>query len=144
MGTDIYTHIEVKQSDKWIHLIDYEDRVFSERNYGVFGFLANVRNYSAVQPLSERRGLPPDISVGLKSIINNEYEYEPYGSYFTLKELLSVNYNQIIWDRRFNGKTSERERLSLKDFLGKKFMEDLDFLKTLGKPENVRILFWFD
>ena len=33
---------------------------FDWRSYGMYGFLAGVRNYSAVQPISEPRGFPED------------------------------------------------------------------------------------
>jgi hypothetical protein len=57
MGTDIRTFAERRIADgTWqeIQGIDF----LSNRVYGMFGFLANVRNYSAVPPITQPRGLP--------------------------------------------------------------------------------------
>jgi hypothetical protein len=87
-------------------------------------------------------------------------EYHSY-SYLTLKELLDFDYNQTFEDRRsekityfkeggilYNGNhiVEEGEGISItyKDHLGESFFEHIEILKTLGEPENVRIVFYFD
>ena len=54
MGCDIHSYAERKTSKGYeiidgLHPLDW-------RSYGLFGFLAGVRNYSAVTPIVPRRG----------------------------------------------------------------------------------------
>lgn len=141
---------------------------FNWRSYSIFAFLAGVRNYDHCTPISELKGLPED-SEHLNSTIEDwmgsivtlrKYlEDDDYHSksYLTLKELLDFNYDQTFWNRRITKKTGpnsytgagiaekgEGEIISYRDNLGKDFFRELTILKTLGNPENVRIVFWFD
>lgn len=78
-------------------------------------------------------------------------------SWLTLKELLDFDYEQKFWDRRISKQVSpngwsgaelaedgEGKVVSYREFLGKGFFIELDVLKTLGSPNDVRIIFWFD
>ena len=41
------------------HHAEFVSEPFRSRKYGLFGFLAGVRNYARCEPLAEPRGLPP-------------------------------------------------------------------------------------
>ena len=59
MGCDIHSLAEKRVGGKWIGL-DVE--AFESRNYGFFGWLAGVRNYSGLVPIAADRWLPKDAS----------------------------------------------------------------------------------
>lgn len=86
---------------------------------------------------------------------NESYDYHS-ASYLTLKELLDFDYNKTFWNRRIsrtvgnstNGaalaEEGEEEIVSYRENLGESFFEVIKVLEELGKPEDVRIVFWFD
>lgn len=148
MGCDIHTVAQRRTIDGW-KTLDFAP--FDWRSYGMFGFLADVRNYSAVMPISEPRGLPDDFE--------RIDEYEPdvgdhSHSWLSVAELLDFDYDQLMEDRRITvqtgpnswngGTTSEPgggEITTYRKFLGKEFFDDLAKLKELGAD---RIVFGFD
>jgi len=84
-----------------------------------------------------------------------------YLSYLTLKELLDYDYEQTFWDRRISRTTyndkggsftngaslaeeGEGSIITYREHLGEWFFNEIEILKTLGEPENVRIIFFFD
>lgn len=151
MGCDIHTQAERRVDGKWKRLDGFAP--FDWRWYGMFGFLANVRNYSEVPPLAEPRGLPPDA----------DYDEERDGdrwlgahsfSWLSLDELLAFDYDQTFEDRRYaaqtgpnlwnGGATAEPGHgkiTTYRKFLGAAFFEDLRKLKEAGAE---RIVFGFD
>lgn len=193
MGCDIHSFAEVRTNGKWEKVTgkvfgsegDKSTEPFGWRSYAMFGFLADVRNYSRCQPLSQPKGLPDDSeylnSVSpyaydlnpmsgqpipvterdtVKSWVRDDGNYHSY-SYFLLKELLDFDYEQTFWDRRISRTTvtpggctvtngaalaeeGEGEIITYRDHLGEWFFNDIDYLKALGGPEDVRIVFWFD
>lgn len=123
MGADIHSFYERKLGGKWVKqdepiFPDYNDEKnaspFDWRNYGMFGFLADVRNYSQIPPLAEPRGLPDD-SEYLNSIDDN-WDSRIFGantvkqelldsedhsfSYFTVAELLAFDYDDTFENMR--------------------------------------------
>ena len=167
MGCDIYSYAEVYDGEKWsivgdvFPLSEFDQKrqrkthgshPFDWRWYGMFGFLANVRNYSRVPVLAEPKySLPEDVSAAIKE------EYGDYNgwhttTWLTLRQLLDFDYDQVFWDRRVmkNGNGAaladegEGEHLTVRKFLGESFFRDIDVLKTLGDPNKVRVVFWFD
>lgn len=152
MGCDIHMFFQVRDSLEsltWKNIdIDY-----GQRNYGVFAWLADVRNYSAIIPLSEPRGYPEDFN---KHEIYLRCNHS--ASYFLLSELLDVDYETVIKDRRYTEKVSENyynraataaagcgTYMTLKSFLGSSWMEFIYKLRDLGLDRNnVRIVFDFD
>jgi len=62
MGCDIHFHSEVKIYGKWEH---YGSPLMM-RDYDLFAFMADVRNYNDITPISQPKGLPDDISVVTK------------------------------------------------------------------------------
>lgn len=100
-------------------------------------------------------------ATSIKQDLEEDGNYHSF-SYLTLKELLDYDYEKTFWNRRIfrtiyrqdgtiaggNGaaiaEEGEGEIVSYRDNLGQGFFEQLDILKTLGEPEDVRIVFWFD
>lgn len=160
MGTDLFGFVERKLGDSWVK-VDYD--LFPIRNYSVYAFLADVRNYDHCEPISEPRGLPED-----SPYLNETYDDGWYmttrrsdlleGDYFcrtwlTLKELLAFDYDKVFWNRRvtkkegnvWNGaalaEEGEGRMISYRDNLGDYYFNTLEDLKKFG--EEVRIIIWF-
>ena len=119
---------------------------FSWRSYGMFAFLADVRNYSYVPPISSPRGLPDDVT-------NEEDEYGDHSfSWLSLKELLDFDYSQTFENRRtFRDGSGAADAgpgngvvMTFREFLGLLFFRDLAIMTCLGKPEEIRVVFGFD
>lgn len=163
MGCDIHTITEVRTQDGWKPaLLDEQDDgcnegpIFDYRNYALFGFLADVRNYSDVKAMCPGRGFPDDATDTAKALLKRWNGNAHSATYVTLAELLSVDYSQPIEDRRVTrqiapnfwdgGCTAEPGQGKLKsyeEFLGRGYFDDIEKLKTLGKPEDVRVLMFF-
>jgi hypothetical protein len=154
MGCDIHAYVEVKRDGIWVLT---EEDVISNRAYGLFGFLADVRNYSHCQPISPVKGLPKDVSKQVQGL-SDYWDCDGHShSWLSLKELLDFDYSQMLWDRRVTKKVGancwngaaladegEGQHLTYKEFLGKWFFDILENLEAYGEPEDVRLVFWFD
>jgi hypothetical protein len=157
MGADIHSHVELKDESGIWRVAEWESDdkwaagPFDWRSYSLFGWLADVRNYSAVTPLDQPRGLPDDVNTGLRT------EFDDFGdghsaSWFTVDELLAFDYDQQFEDRRVtrngNGgvtaEPGEGEMTTYREFLGPAFFVDLDRLRALNEQAPTRIVFWFD
>jgi hypothetical protein len=121
-------------------------------------FIAIEREHSAP---SFFKGLPKDVSEEIASSHNIWFEDIEMGydaSYLSLNDLIAFDYNQTIeeksgweeisgvhctksWSRVL--KTYHDTEHTFRNALGEKFFIDLDFLKTIGKPDEVRIVYWF-
>ena len=151
MGCDIHSHAEKRDGDRWVSL-DVE--AFDDRDYGFFGWLAGVRNYSGLPPIAEDRGFPADASG------NTAKSYDYWGidahsaSWASVAELSGVDYEQTIEDRRTTkqlgpnfwtgGATcepGEGKKETLREFLGPHYFAALKRLQDAGAE---RVVFWFD
>ncbi len=112
----------MKDGEGWT----YND-FYWQRNYYLFSILADVRNDGSVEPLSDCRGIPNDASSGYR-YMTKRWEGDAHShSYFTLKELLDVDWNKY-----------ETEHLQ-------DFFKVLELLKNIDNDtEKVRICFFFD
>lgn len=142
MGCDIYIIVQKRTDNAWADMPEIS--VFDWRSYGMFGFLANVRNYSAVTPIAEQRGLPADFGSA------EDYDVGDHSfSWLSVQELANFDYDQSMEDRRVmrenNGgctaSPGEGVSMSYREFLGPAFFSDLEKLKTSGA---YRIVFGFD
>lgn len=151
MGCDIHSFAEKKEGGSWVSL-DVE--AFHRRSYGYFGWLAGVRNYSEMSPIASLRGVPDDASKAVTDQHSNMCGDAHSESWISLPELLGVDYEQIVEDRRCTVQTGERswngaatcapglgDKVVLREFLGSSFFEALDRLKQAGAE---RVIFWFD
>ena len=147
MGYDIYTITQKRINSQWAIL---PFKVFDHRSYGIFGFLANVRNFSMVPSISTPRGFPEDHE------LKYDYKDQDYHSHswLSVKELTDFNYDRIFEDRRYvkqlesgiwSGSSTcapgDGNRISFKEFLSPLFFDDLDILNEITAD---RILFCFD
>lgn len=188
MGCDIHLHVEIRSSGKWKRFTDdhfsmsewdqkyYKkektDTPFDWRDYSMFAFFADVRNYDCLEPLSEPRGLPEDSDYldeviaddwGTPVTVRRSVEESDFHSrsWLTLKELLDFDYDKTFWNRRITRVThneyggffsdgaalaeeGEGEIMTYRDNLAGMYFTHLEELKQLGEPEDVRIVFWFD
>jgi hypothetical protein len=148
MGCDIYAVVQIRRGDKWVR---HPYEFFDDRNYRLFGWLADVRNYSAVRPISLPRGLPLDHGLELPP---DEFEYFHSWSWLTSSELAEVDYDQFVEDRRTTviapqgwrdgSATCEAglgEFMLLRQFLGKVAMDDIYAIIRLG---DARLIFGFE
>lgn len=168
MGCDIHCSFYREDPSEFVEISApivedsrYKYEVFDRRSYALFGFLADVRNYSAVKPISQARGLPEwyikeRYIKELKVIDKPEwFYYEPEldriycgyhsHSWLTVKELLEFDYEQEIEDRRdYDNETCEvgqGAKMSYMEFLGEYYFKELALLENVG---CTYIVFWFD
>ena len=148
MGADITVFSEKKKENGMWELLD-NVKPFDWRSYGMYGFLADIRNFSCVPVISERRGIPDDVSPYIKQIVD-DYCFGNFGhSWLTIEELLSFDYDQIFEDRRcsINGnggsicEPGQGKQTTIREFLGEGFFNSLHEAKEAGAE---RIIFWFD
>lgn len=158
MGCDIHMHAEKRVDGKWVKAErdvpkskygNFKEDPLENRSYSYFGWLADVRNYSEVPPISQPRGVPTDMAPETKD------SYEGWGSdahsasWLTVDEILAVDFDQVIEDRRVTiggngGCTAEPghgKRETLREFLGEYAVNALLKLRDEGVE---RIVFWFD
>lgn len=156
MGCDIHTFVERRDEAGQWQVVDGL-APFDWRNYGMYGFLADVRNYSAVPSIAEERGLPDDISVEVRDEYALWIDDAHTASWLSVNELADFDYTQTVNDRRVTrqtgpnswdgGVTGAPEEGTVKTYhelLGQAFLDDVEQLRSLGDPEDVRVVFWFD
>lgn len=154
MGCDIHMLAQRQNEDGTYRELDFVP--FDWRSYGMFGFLADVRNYSMVPPIAEPRGLPEDMKQkdepeDFYAWSSREYvNYDDHShSWLSVKELAEFNYDQEFEDRRcmINGnggctcEIGQGHKTTFREFLGEQFFSDLEQLIYEGAD---RIVFWFD
>jgi hypothetical protein len=153
MGTSITTCVEIAVSPgEWRYL--YAVHPFQDVHYGVFGWLAGVRNYSDVPPIAAGRGVPARISDDAYSDLHDGDFYSH--TYVTLAELLDFFYDAPVEDRRITvdgdgGCTAAPgcgRLTTYREFLGQQFFTDLfgltvDPVVQSVPPDQVRILMAF-
>ena len=173
MGCDIHSLCEVKVEGKWTVVRDmfptseWERELYTrrgkpnpnkktapldDRHYGTFAWLAGVRNYSGIEPILEPRGLPRDMSDELKGEHEGWGSDGHSGSWLSLGDLLGFDYDAVMENRRVTkgldgGHTAEPgdgEKMTWREFLNPELFRAIETMKTLGKPGDVRIVFWFD
>lgn len=155
MGCDIHTVAQKRVDNAWVDV----EGAFAEgpapfewRTYGMFGFLADVRNYSAVPPIAPRRGLPDDFGRSGDDLLYWQALHSH--SWLSVQELAAFDYDQPVEDRRVtgmlrNGVTSgactapigDGQTMTWREFLGQEFLSDLAELQRIGAE---RIVFAFD
>lgn len=150
MGCDIHTFVEKRNEDtkQWelvkddVFSLDNYDKeyykkdkssvIFGWRNYRMFSILNDVRNSCGIIPMYDTdRGFPDDISKEVEMEYDSCYDHSE--SYLTSKELIDFDYDK---------KATENE--SYRDYLGDLFFTHIEELKSLGNPDEVRVIFWFD
>lgn len=148
MGCDIHIVAQKKTADGWV---DLDISPFDCRNYGLFGWLANVRNYYDVPPLSEPRGLPDDLPYR----DDNDYRFGDHSfSWLSVSELANFDMDQTMEDRRVTRQTGSNswdggctsapgagQMMTYREFLGEWVIKEIQNLVDSGAD---RIVFGFD
>jgi hypothetical protein len=152
MGTDISSYVEIHRDGRWIvpsevrfkPIDEYEDgsAPFQGRDYGLFGFLADVRNYAECPTITPCRGLPDDVSDEVAKKYDSQSEFVFGTSWLTLAELLAYDYDRTFVNQRPS--PWQMPHATVRDFLGDRYFERLAELGNLGAPDEVRVVFWFD
>jgi hypothetical protein len=163
IGLDCWT--EVRKDGQWNIAETDSEMDFS---YDAIVFLTGRKNDDHCAPVlgedKQYRGYPDDsaylnekVEVWWGDPITRKSELIDSGSgyYFniswvTLAELLSYDYDTVFEDRYNmmgeygNRKFPEGEGkiTTMRDFLGEHFMQKVEYLKTLGEPDDVRVIFW--
>lgn len=155
MGAEILIVAEVKNSSgSWDRV---EDKIFgfgdhktsspfADRDYTVFGFLADVRNIDNVPCITgeAKYEVPSDF------VVPDDWDWECHSqSWLLLRDLIEWDYEKVIDGFTGEGRVIAIEKPyykthSFKDVLGKFFFIDLEVLKSLGDPDDVRIVFCFE
>ena len=147
MGTDIHIVYEKRLPDGSYEQVKfpeerdaYGDRIdapLDYRSYGLFGFLANVRNYSSVPKFPRsHEGEPPDISENLKGCFEDGGDFYYSTHWANVSDLVLHNYDEIFIDKRHADQLT-----MLRNFLGDQFFADLGRMVEAGVD---RIVFAFD
>ena len=108
MGCDIHLLVEVKKdgiwesADEWntddkeyIH-VDYDNQLYKDRDYTLFALLADVKNYHNIKPICQPKGYPSNVSDQVFDFINYWNDDGHSHTYFTLKELIEIDWNNTI------------------------------------------------
>lgn len=160
MGCDIHPHVEVKTDNGWqevktIYRLNGSSEetkpqsIIIERNYALFGMLADVRNYDENEPISEPKSLPSDVSTEVAESFEAEWFHS--SSYVTLKELyVYLNKHPTITRQGFMDKkqsddldkgispTSWCEDTSRDDYVHRTWQEpNLEIQKLCFKLETI-------
>jgi hypothetical protein len=127
---DTPTHFRWVSADKWVNddgnwEVPYNSEYYRGRNYGLFSILADVRGHQV--PIDKARGIPDDASTGYKYICE-QWDGDGHShSYFTLEELLEVDWCQYD------------------EYMVSKFLETIEKMKGIDDdPSKVRCCFFFD
>lgn len=149
MGTDIHITLEKRNAaGEWVNIPNDVD---FGRNYALFGWLADVRNYSGIPVFAGANdGLPADAS--LESVeFHDGLHTAGWGA---VESLVGFHYDQIVEDRRVTrqigpnmwsgGCTADAgdgRTTTYRGLFGGWYFKCLDEIQTLGAE---RILFSFD
>ena len=129
MGVDISIHVEKRVKGKWEN-IDYHKFVgdgfeiapiYDGRNYPMFGALAGIGGH---KPIDYPRGMPGDATELTRLENRHMAEYNHTHSYYSLAEL-------IIAKRKELKPLVKRLKIRMQD-------------EMIDKPEDIRVVFWFD
>jgi hypothetical protein len=158
VGCDIHLWVEVRRADRWEFAhprLDKTDETFwfrefwqpfIERNYYLFGILANVRNHeNVVQPISKPRGKPVDISeIGLKLLTDMGSDGHSH-SWYSATELTGHDWSREVQLPSGYYRPSPPKDCYQECELCKQFVEEfLPTLASYGDPVVVRVVFFFD
>lgn len=129
MGCDIHGFVEVKKDGKWL----VYSQIDRDRDYKLFAKMANVRNFdSHVEPISDPRGLPDDVSEVAK-IESDYFDSDGHShSWLSKEEIASLR----EWILEENKKSPFKTTFKLPYVA--QYPEDYP------RYEDVRIVFWFD
>lgn len=150
MGCDIHFYVETwdgtrwQSADKWTKSYDrcaedvnWQDSYYDDRSYDLFAILAGVRNRAGLKPIAPPRGLPANVDPRIKAASDDWAGDGHSHSWLTVSEIISYDWTQ----RHLNEMGGDIPYYRL----AQEFWRDtMPRLLALGKPEHVRIVFFFD
>tara|TARA_B100000749_G_C18443540_1_gene473238 strand:+ start:1241 stop:1744 length:504 start_codon:yes stop_codon:yes gene_type:complete len=130
---------------------------FTQQNYDLFSLLAGVRNYAIAPVIKSPVGLPPEPESSCQGEWGFSYS-EPCSihegnhskTWYLLSELLKFDYEKIFENRRSEFCSSdtvpegEGRMMSLRQFVGSVYFDDLAVLSTLADSDDVRVIMSFE
>lgn len=163
MGCDIHLFVEQMIDGKWVSIDQWEKvdnkkdneqglyydvpwgkEFYHDRNYKLFALLAGVRNHCELEPISDPKGQPNNLSPRVKAMFDY-YKGDGHNhSWYTLKEILDFDWTQ---------KVKRYDEIDKKDYIidyneiytHTKFDKTIEKLKLIEKdPEKIRMVFFFD
>ena len=151
--------------DRKLYGSDFISWPFHRAGSNVVAFLAGVNNYHGCEVLGESRGLPADCDWTGGCEVINEFEPAPdlhvhsvtdlyrgfqWHSWLLLSEVLAFDCEKELhipgYRRTPGGERvpAEGRDTTYREFLGARFFEHLEVLKSLGEPSYVRVVFCFN
>ncbi|MWC30400.1 hypothetical protein [Paenibacillus sp. MMS18-CY102] len=122
--------------------VEFEDMVFTERNYDLFAILANQRNSENMPYISDPRGLPEDVSPEIPLQIRNLECHST--TWFTAKELFEFNWNQVF-EYEDENMAGEKIYESVNYMeCGYSFLESINRVVGRKDPAEIRIIITFN
>lgn len=146
MNCDIHLHIEVKLNNKWEHYAAPS----VPRFYKLFAKMANVRNNGDVQPISEPKGLPSDLTT-LTSYDVKRWDSDGHShSYLDAAEICELS-EWLGEIEKHSAITGQRDDVDLEHHILHTYCFSNRFGGIHKYPEDrpdgvtdVRFVFWFD
>lgn len=159
MGCDIHMFVEVRKrkdpkpaqehiEHEWVDGDLYDSNgkmveLHGDRNYSLFGILAGVRREANV--IDDPRGIPPDCTDRVKKK-REDWDVDGHSaSYFTLAELQeyrATKSNGFVTSSTTTVNWSAENWNPIDTLIQKLKWRASDL--TIWKPEDIRIVFWFD
>lgn len=167
MGCDIKTALLKKEQNGGFTVIaDQGDKLFPDRSYGLFGFLAGVRNYSQVPPISSGREfsleLHQHVYPQVTKIGFGGYEYTDDSdlggvlgyidelhsvTWVGVDELFDFDYNQQFEDRRGDHvetvEIGKGRLITYREFLCEKYFTTIESFRKHGDPKDLILVVGF-
>jgi hypothetical protein len=163
MGCDIHLFVEQMIDGRWVSVDQWEKvdnkkdnesglyyhvpwgkEFYHDRDYKLFSLLADVRNHWELEPISDPKGQPNNLSPRVETMFDY-YKGDGHSqSWYTLKELLDFDWTQ---------KVKRYDEIDKKDYIidyneiytNTGFDKTIEKLKLIEKdPEKIRIVFFFD
>lgn len=145
MGCDIHAHTEIKINGRWHHF----NALYISRSYTLFSRMANVRNYadSEIEPISDPRGLPADITFETNFDYNHMKEDAHSASWLSGTEVAALGEWYEAKRKEMNPEDSNFYSFE-HQVVGYIFGNGWDIQKyPQDYPkgvEDARLIFWFD
>ena len=143
MGCDIHLHVEVQIDGIWHH---YATPRISQ-NYKLFAKMAGVRNYDNIEPITQPRGLPLDVTFITQFDSEQVWGVDGHNhSWLTSQEVADIfKFEKII---QTHGKRSRRISWDYEE-TGYLFGNGYDDFHTYREDypkrlNDFRWVFWFD
>jgi hypothetical protein len=98
LGCDIHGWLEVRGKRSWKAI----KTIPTNRDYDMFGILANTRNYVNAVPISDPRGLPEDVSIKVKKESNDWGAGGHSHSWLSYEDIKNYDWTQVFHDGRIS------------------------------------------